>query len=120
MPPLFAAARAYLFPSLHEGFGIPILEAMASGTPVLTSNSSACPEAAGGHALLVDPGSVDDIAGGIEAAAAMSAERIAAARAYAATKTWTETARKTLGVLEQAVAVAAPARRPGAASASLV
>jgi glycosyltransferase involved in cell wall biosynthesis len=104
IPPLFSAARAYLFPSLHEGFGMPILEAMASGTPVLTSNVTACPEAAGGHAVLVDPYAVDDIARGIDEVLQMSPERIAAARLYAASMSWLDTARKTLDALDRAAA----------------
>jgi glycosyltransferase involved in cell wall biosynthesis len=109
IPPLFATARAYLFPSLHEGFGMPILEAMASGTPVLTSATTACPEAAGGHAELVDPASVEDIARGIHAVAAFDPARIEAARAYAAAQTWARTADQTLQLLEQAGREGAPA-----------
>ena len=52
---LYNGAHAFLFPSLLEGFGIPVLEAMACGAPVITSNSSALPEVCGGAALLVDP-----------------------------------------------------------------
>lgn len=55
MPALFRGASVFLFPSLSEGFGIPILEAMACGTPVITSNVSAMPEVAGRGALLVNP-----------------------------------------------------------------
>ena len=52
---LYSKAAIFAFPSLDEGFGMPILEAMAHGVPVLTSNCSAMPEVAGGAALLVDP-----------------------------------------------------------------
>jgi glycosyltransferase involved in cell wall biosynthesis len=62
---LLAAARALLFPSLAEGFGLPIVEAMALGTPVLTSQTAATSEIAGGAALLVDPESTADIQAGI-------------------------------------------------------
>lgn len=61
-PLLYSAATAFVFPSLYEGFGMPVLEAMACGTPVITSNVSSLPEVAGDAALLVDPTSVDAIA----------------------------------------------------------
>src|SRR5690242_20691325 len=64
--PLYSAATVYAFPSLYEGFGMPVLEAMACGTPVLTSTTSALPEVAGDAALLVDPENVAAIAAGME------------------------------------------------------
>ena len=65
LPALYAGADAFLYPTLYEGFGLPVVEAMACGTPVLTSSTSALQEIAGGHALLVDPMDVDAIAAGI-------------------------------------------------------
>ncbi len=65
MGPLMAGAEFFLFPSLYEGFGLPIIEAMSCGTPVLTADASATGEIAGGAALLVDPTSTDSIAAGI-------------------------------------------------------
>jgi glycosyltransferase involved in cell wall biosynthesis len=62
LPPLYRGAEALIFPSLYEGFGLPILEAMACGTPVVTANITGMPETAGGAALLVDPTLVDEIA----------------------------------------------------------
>jgi glycosyltransferase involved in cell wall biosynthesis len=62
LPALLAGARAFVFPSLYEGFGMPVLEAMAAGTPVICANTSALPEVAGDAACLVDPLSVPDIA----------------------------------------------------------
>jgi glycosyltransferase involved in cell wall biosynthesis len=62
LPTLYRGAEALIFPSLYEGFGLPIVEAMACGTPVLTSNITAMPEIAGDAALLVDPTSVEQIA----------------------------------------------------------
>jgi len=55
IPALYRAARAFLYPSLYEGFGLPVLEAMACGTPVIASNQSSIPEVAGEAALLIDP-----------------------------------------------------------------
>jgi glycosyltransferase involved in cell wall biosynthesis len=62
---LYRLADAFVFPSLYEGFGLPPLEAMASGTPVVTSNVSSLPEVAGDAALLIDPYDPDAIAGGL-------------------------------------------------------
>jgi len=62
LPLLYGHALALLFPSLYEGFGLPVAEAMACGCPVVTSNVSSLPEVAGDAALLVDPGSVAEIA----------------------------------------------------------
>jgi glycosyltransferase involved in cell wall biosynthesis len=61
----YRLAAAFVFPSLYEGFGLPPLEAMASGTPVVTSNVSSLPEVVGDAALLIDPTDVDAIAGAI-------------------------------------------------------
>jgi glycosyltransferase involved in cell wall biosynthesis len=66
LPALYRGAVALVFPSLYEGFGLPILEAMACGTPVVTANTTAMPEVAGDAALLVDPTSVEQIAHTIE------------------------------------------------------
>jgi glycosyltransferase involved in cell wall biosynthesis len=63
---LIQGARAALFPSLYEGFGLPVLEAMQLGTPVLTSTAGSLPEVAGDAALLVDPYDVDAIRSGIQ------------------------------------------------------
>jgi O-antigen biosynthesis alpha-1,2-mannosyltransferase len=68
----YRGATALLFPSLYEGFGLPLIEAMACGTPVLTSTFAALPEVAGGAALLVDPTSVPAIASGISRLASES------------------------------------------------
>ncbi len=63
---LIRGARAVLFPSLYEGFGLPVLEAMLLGTPVVTSRTSSLPEIAGDAALYVDPYDIDDIAEAIK------------------------------------------------------
>jgi alpha-1,3-rhamnosyl/mannosyltransferase len=66
LPALYAGARALALISIYEGFGFPVLEAMASGIPVLTSNVSALPEVAGGAALLVDPDDVPAVSSQLE------------------------------------------------------
>ena len=62
LPALYRGAELVVFPSLYEGFGLPLLEAMACGVPVVASNTSALPEVAGGAAMLVDPLDVDGMA----------------------------------------------------------
>lgn len=66
LPKFYCGAIALLFPSLYEGFGLPVIEAMACGIPVLTSTTTSLPEVAGGTAILVDPESVAEISKGIE------------------------------------------------------
>ena len=66
LPGLYAGAAAFLYPGIYEGFGLPIIESMACGTPVVTSRTGAAPEIAGGAAILVDPFDVESIAGGLE------------------------------------------------------
>ncbi len=65
LPKLYASAAVFAYPSLYEGFGLPVLEAMASGTAVLSSKSSSIPEVAGDACLLVDPYSVEEISDGL-------------------------------------------------------
>lgn len=65
LPPLYSGAQAFVFPSLFEGFGLPVLEAMACGTPVITSNSTALDEIAGEAALKITPEEVNSIKEGI-------------------------------------------------------
>ncbi len=75
MPSLYRAAEALIFASLYEGFGFPIVEAMACGTPVVTSKVTAMPEVAGDAGLLVDPTSVQEIANAMERIASDSVLR---------------------------------------------
>ena len=102
---ILGGAAALAFPSRHEGFGLPVLEAMACGTPVLTSNVSALPEVAGDAALLVDPEDEEAIAGGLARLLVDVGlrERLrVAGLARAARFTWDETARRTIEVLHRA------------------
>ena len=66
LPKLYNAADLFVYPSLYEGFGLPPLEAMACGTPVITSNTSSLPEVVGDAGILVNPFSVEEIAGAME------------------------------------------------------
>lgn len=66
LPAFYRGALALIFPSLYEGFGLPALEAMACGTPVITSNTTSLPEVVGDAAILVDPLSINEIAESIE------------------------------------------------------
>ena len=100
-PRLYAGARALAFPSLYEGFGLPLLEAMRVAVPVLTSNLSSLPEVAGDAALLVDPLDVDAIANGlwrILSDADLAAQLSAKGRARAREFSWERAARETLDV----------------------
>jgi len=85
---LYRGARCLLFPSLYEGFGIPILEAMACGTPVVTSSGGATEEVAGGAAVLVNPLDSASIAAGIAEAQHRRAELVALGRERAREFTW--------------------------------
>ncbi|MBK6868856.1 MAG: glycosyltransferase family 4 protein [Burkholderiales bacterium] len=66
LPALYAGARLFVYPSIYEGFGLPIAEAMASGVPVITSNTSSMPEVAGDAARLIDPLDVEELRAAIE------------------------------------------------------
>jgi glycosyltransferase involved in cell wall biosynthesis len=105
LPTLISGARVYLFPSLYEGFGLPILEAQACGTPVLASNVSSLPEVGGDAALYVDPFEVTSIRDGIAQLLEDSAlrDRLRGAGLRRVTDwTWERTARRTLETLEEA------------------
>jgi len=89
---LYRGARCVVYPSLYEGFGLPVLEAMACGTPVVTSRETAMEEVAGPAAVLVDPLDSSAIAAGIHEASSRRDELVAAGLARAGVFTWDRTA----------------------------
>ncbi len=106
LPSLYAGAELFLFPSLYEGFGIPVLEAFACGTPVITSDGSALPEVAGDAALAVDPRDEASIAEALLrllADADLRAKLVERGRARLSEFDWAETARRTVAGYERAV-----------------
>ena len=102
LPALYSAADAFVFPSFYEGFGLPVIEAMACGVPVAASNRTSIPEAVGDAGLLFDPASTDQMADAIHrilSDAALRGELVARGAARARQLSWELTARRTLAVL---------------------
>jgi glycosyltransferase involved in cell wall biosynthesis len=97
---LYSGAEAFAYPSLYEGFGLPVLEAMACGTPVICANTSSLPEFAGDSALLVPPGDADAIADAMEAVCGVLVRQdlIKRGTQRARTYTWQRSARQLVDI----------------------
>lgn len=107
LPLLYAGTSGFAYPSVYEGFGLPVVEAMASGVPVVTSNRSSLPEVAGGAAWLVDPDDATQLALALEQMLVDPARRVAAVQAgiaHAARFTWDACLQQTLAVYRRAAA----------------
>jgi alpha-1,3-rhamnosyl/mannosyltransferase len=107
IPPLFAGATVFCYPSRYEGFGLPALEAMASGIPVITSNATSLPEVVGDAGVMLDP---DDVTGLTDRLQQLLEDRVVAATlggrglARAQTFSWARCAEETLAVYETVMA----------------
>jgi glycosyltransferase involved in cell wall biosynthesis len=111
LPFWYRAADAFVYPSQYEGFGMPALEALASGTPVVTSDVSSLPEAVGDAALLIDPRSPEQIADALvhilndaDLRAALRQRGLEHARHF----TWARTAQVTAGSYRRVLGLTAP------------
>ncbi|MDP3918181.1 MAG: glycosyltransferase family 1 protein [Candidatus Woesebacteria bacterium] len=100
---LLTGSKALIFPSLYEGFGVPILDAFNCEVPVVTSNISSMPEVAGGAAILVDPYDINSIASGIEEAISKPKTLIAKGLKRVSEFSWTKTAEETLKVYKEII-----------------
>lgn len=106
LPLLYNAAEVFVFPSLYEGFGLPPLEAMACGTPVITSNTSSLPEVVGDAGIMVNPNSVDELTQAIHRV--LTDEKLRSDMIHKGPKqakkfSWEKTAQETLKVYEEVV-----------------
>jgi len=104
LPYIYNGAELFVYPSLYEGFGLPPLEAMACGTPVITSNSSSLPEVVGDAGITIDPYNVNMLASTMKDVITnkeLQDQMIKRGKDKAKTFTWESTARKTLSVYEE-------------------
>lgn len=122
LPLVYNLSEIFAFPSLYEGFGLPVVEAMACGVPVITSKSSSLGEIAGGAALTVDPEDTGALAEAIDRLArnaALRAELSTRGLAQARTFSWQRTAREMLAVYARAAGVAVRVPETATATASV-
>jgi glycosyltransferase involved in cell wall biosynthesis len=121
LPALYSGAVCFVYPSYFEGFGLPPLEAMKCGTPVIVGNRTSLPEVVGDAGISVDPFDVDGLALAIERVIAdpeLQQELAAKGLARASLFSWQETARRTLDVYKQVVQKSTSANRRHADMAS--
>jgi glycosyltransferase involved in cell wall biosynthesis len=108
LPAIYAQSRLFLYPSLRESFGIPLIEAMACGVPVITSNTSSMPEIAGDAALLVDPFKPGEIADAMEKIydnSGLQSEMIKAGIEQAAKFSWRAMAEQVLEIYNETATI---------------
>ncbi len=103
LPALYSLCSVFAFPSIMEGYGLPVIEAMAHGAPVVTSRGTSTEEVAGGAAVLVDPLDVSSIASGVREALASRDDWSSRSRDRAAQVPWSETARLTFAAYSELV-----------------
>jgi glycosyltransferase involved in cell wall biosynthesis len=115
LPALYSGSLCFVYPSYFEGFGLPPLEAMKCGTPVVAGNRTSLPEVVGDAGLLIDPFDVEAMAAAIERVISdpgLRAELQIKGLARAKLFDWRATARQTLAVYERAIEIG-PSRPPG-------
>jgi len=107
MPLAYQAADLFVFPSLYEGFGLPILESMACGTPVVSSNAASLPEVVGRAGILVDPYDANEMAGAMSRVLTdkkLVGTLIKEGLKHSKKFSWAETAKQTLAIYQKATA----------------
>lgn len=113
LPAIYRLSTALVFPSLYEGFGLPVIEAMAASTPVITSNRSSLPEVAGNAAVLIDPESIEELAAAMKLLAEDSGTRnllVERGKKRASGFTWDRTAAGVMRVLRSVASGTFPGR----------
>jgi len=107
MPLVYQAADLFVFPSLYEGFGLPILEAMACGTPVVSSNAASLPEVVGRAGILVDPYDANEMARAmcrVLSDKSLAQDLVKKALKQSKRFSWVQTAKETLAIYKKAMA----------------